>query len=133
MERVFILPKAPTARQRQRAMASRASGSLASTSSARLAILSMYCASSSPMRSTRRSARALRRSDGCGAPMRVKGFPTAFSMLCRIASCAKPVESVMQTPLRPARPVRPLRWMYVSTSATPERVAGGSRLMTSVI
>ena len=40
---------------------------------------------------------------------------------------------MIQTPFRPARPVRPLRWMYVSTSARPELVLGGSQLITSVI
>lgn len=65
--------------------------------------------------------------------MRVKELPTAFSMDWRMASCWRPVESVTQTPFFPARPVRPLRWMYVSTSATPACVAGGSRLMTRVI
>lgn len=54
-------------------------------------------------------------------------------MVFMTASCCSPVVSVIQTPFRPARPVRPLRWMYVSTSARPELVLGGSQLITSVI
>lgn len=133
MDRDLILPVAPTARQRNRATSSVTSSSRSRQRSASGRIFASSERSMSSSCPTSRSAFAQSRSAGCGAPTREKALPTAFSMAFMVASCWRPVESVMQTPFLPARPVRPLRWMYVSTSARPELVLGGSQLITSVI